>query len=411
MKRRKLLKTIGLATGGLMLPVGHSSWVARGFDLSFGRAKNPPRLVVILLRGAVDGLNVVVPHQELEYYNQRPNIAIAPPGEKNGAIDLDGFFGLHPTLKDLMPFWRKQNLAFICNSGSPDGTRSHFDAQYYLESGTPGFKNTPDGWLNRLLVHLDEDRPTQALNIGNRTPKILKGQAAVAHLRPGKNSVAKIPLDRDHIGNAFDSLYGGNSNLDRAYQEGKQAREIILKELTQEMMSASGSALSPSQFVDDAADVAKLIVGDTKTQLAFMDIGGWDTHIQEPTLLNRALPDLGKGLATMIKNLGDVYQNTVIMVMSEFGRTVKENGNIGTDHGHGNFMWLLGGAVQGGKVSGEWTGLDEASLYQKRDLPVNTDFRDVIATVLSNHLQISSDQLAQVFPNYSFMTDKLNLIR
>ena len=407
MKRRKLLKTIGLATGGLMLPVGQKSWVARGLS----RKPNPPRLVVILLRGAIDGLSVVVPHQDLDYYAQRPNIAVAPPGESRGAIDLDGFFGLNPNLQPLMPFWRQQNLAFIANSGSQVKTRSHFDAQDYLESGTPGIKRTADGWLNRLLLQLDESRPTQALNVGKVTPRILQGKAAVAHLRPGKDSLRQIPLDRDRVGTAFDSLYGGQGKLDLIYQQGREAREIIRQELTQEMMAASGQALSANQFVDDAAEVAKLIAGNTKTQVAFMDVGGWDSHIRQPSLLNRALPNLGKGLATLATNLGTVYDQTTIVVMSEFGRTVKENGNKGTDHGYGNFMWLLGGAVQGGKIYGDWTGLSESQLHEQRDLPVTTDFRDAIATILRNHLQLDSQQIAQVFPNYTFASSQLDLVR
>ena len=407
MKRRKLLKTIGLATGGLMLPVGQKSWVAQGLS----QKPSPPRLVIILLRGAIDGLNVVVPHQDLDYYAQRPNIAVAPPGESQGAIDLNGFFGLNPNLQPLMPFWRQQNLAFIANSGSQVKTRSHFDAQDYLESGTPGIKRTADGWLNRLLLQLDESRPTQALNVGKVTPRILQGKAAVAHLRPGKDSLRQIPLDRDRVGTAFDSLYGGQGKLDLIYQQGREAREIIRQELTQEMMAASGQALSANQFVDDAAEVAKLIAGNTKTQVAFMDVGGWDSHIRQPSLLNRALPNLGKGLATLATNLGTVYEQTTIVVMSEFGRTVKENGNKGTDHGYGNFMWLLGGAVKGGKIYGNWAGLAESQLHEQRDLPVTTDFRDAIATILRNHLQLDSQQIAQVFPNYTFASSQLDLVR
>ena len=177
------------------------------------------------------------------------------------------------------------------------------------------------------------------------------------------------------------------------------------------MMQASGQALSPNQFVDDAAEVAQLISGSTKTQLAFMDVGGWDSHIQQPGLLNRALPNLGKGLATLVTNLGEVYNKTTIVVMSEFGRTVKENGNRGTDHGHGNFMWLLGGAVKGGQIYGDWTGLSESQLHEQRDLPVSTDFRDAIAEILSNHLQLNSQQIAQVFPNYVFSGNQIDLIR
>ena len=396
MKRRKFFQTVGLATGAMMIPVGCSSWVARGVN----QTKNSQRLVVILLRGGIDGLNVVIPHQDPNYYSLRPTIAISQPGENQGAIDLDGFFGLHPALSDLMPFWQQKSLAFIHNCGSPDETRSHFDAQDYMESGTPGIKKTSDGWLNRLLAQLPKDKPTQALNVGNTTPKILRGTMPIAHLRPGKNSLSPLPLDRPEVNQAFDRLYANNNKLGRVYQEGRQARSLILQELNQEMMSASRGAISPHKFVDDAAEVAQLIAGNANTQLAFMDIGGWDTHINEPGILNRSLPPLGEGLATLANNLGSVYNDTIIVVMSEFGRTARENGNKGTDHGHGNVMWLLGGGVKGGKVYGDWTGLSEAYLYQKRDLPVTTDFRTAIALILSQHLQINSQQLASVFPDY-----------
>jgi uncharacterized protein (DUF1501 family) len=396
MDRRKFLQRVGLAAGGMMIPVGCHSWVARGVSES----QNRQRLVVILLRGAIDGLSIVIPHQDADYYALRPNIAVNKPGESEGAIALNDFFGLHPALSDLIPFWEQKSLAFIHNCGSPDATRSHFDAQDYLESGTPGVKSTDDGWLNRLLAQLPKEQPTQALNVGNTTPKILTGIMPIAHLRPGKNSLSVLPLDKTPVSNAFDRLYSGDSKLDKAYQEGRQARNLILQQLNQEMMAASRGALSASQFVDDAAKVAKLIAGDAKTQLAFMDIGGWDTHINQPGILERSLPPLGQGLATLVQNLGEVYRDTVIVVMSEFGRTARENGNNGTDHGHGNLMLLLGDAIQGGRVYGKWSGLSESNLHEQRDLPVTTDFREAIATILTQHLQLNSQQLASVLPNY-----------
>ena len=405
MKRRKLLQALGLATGGMIIPIGCSSWVARGLE----KSNNPSRLVVILLRGGIDGLNIVVPHQDADYYLSRPNIAIDYPRESQGAIDLDGFFGLHPALANLLPLWQQKSLAFINNCGSSSETRSHFDAQDYLETGTPEIKTTSDGWLNRLLAQLRKDNPTQALNVGNTTPKIMQGSMAIANLKPGKNSLSPLPLDRPRINTAFDRLYDGNGKLAKAYGEGGQARVKIVKQLKQEMMSASRGAVSSHQFVDDAAEVARLIAGDTKTQLAFMDIGGWDTHINEPGILNRSLPALGKGLTTLVENLGTTYKNTVIVVMSEFGRTVKENGNNGTDHGYGNVMWLLGGAIKGG-IYGDWTGLSQSALHDRRDLPVTTDFRDAIASILRQHLGISSSQLTSVFPNYQF-GDRLNFLR
>ena len=406
MKRRKFLANMALATGGMLIPVGSQSWIARGAN----HIKNPQRLVVILLRGGIDGLNLVVPHQEKDYYEVRPSIAIPYPGEPEGIIDLDGFFGLHPALSALIPFWRQKDLAFIYNSGSPDKTRSHFDAQDYIESGTPGTKSTPDGWLNRLLAILPPDRLTQALNVGIKTPKILQGNMAVANLRPGKNSLQKLPIDRPGVHNAFDSLYSNDSELAQAYRKGIAAREIIMAELQQEMISASGNATSVNGFVDDAKEVGKLMRSDARTQLAFMNVGGWDSHVGEKMLLKKSLPHLGKGLGTLVKELDDVYHNTTILVISEFGRTVKENGNQGTDHGHGNVIWLLGGPVRGGQIYGQWEGLADSVLYEGRDLPVTIDFRDAIASILLNHMSISQSKLGTIFPGYQFQNN-LNLIK
>ncbi len=406
MKRRKLLQTLALASGSMLLPVGCNSWVAKEVK----GLSNRKRLITIFLRGAIDGLNVVVPHQESDYYEARPTIAIPYPGEKAGAIDLDGFFGLHPGLADILPLWKQKTLAFIYNSGSPDGTRSHFDAQDYMESGTPGIKSTSDGWMNRLLARLPQDRPTQAVNVGNTTPKILQGKMPIANLSPGANSTRPISIDRPRISSAFELMYGGQDSLSKAYQEGIKARSIILEELNQEMMSANRNAGTVNQFVDDAAEVAQLIVSDARTQLAFMEVGGWDTHIAQKQVFNRSLPNLGKGLATLVQGLGSVYSDTVIVVISEFGRTVQENGNNGTDHGHGNVMWLLGGGVRGGKVYHQWSGLTESELYEGRDLPVTIDFRDAIAYVLREHLSISNQDLGYIFPQYQLVSN-LNFLR
>ncbi|MGK7898108.1 MAG: DUF1501 domain-containing protein [Xenococcus sp. (in: cyanobacteria)] len=406
MKRRKFLEHLALATGGMLIPVGRQTWVAR----SANQVNNPQRLVVILLRGGIDGLNVVVPHQEPNYYDLRPAIAIPYPGEPQGVIDLDGFFGLHPALSDLVPLWKRKNIAFVCNSGSPDNTRSHFDAQDYIESGTPGRKSTSDGWMNRLLANLPADRITQALNVGITTPKILQGTMAVANLRPGKNSLHKLPIDRPAINQAFARLYNDDSELAQAYRKGIEAREIIMAELQPEMNSASGNANSVNGFVDDAKEVGKLIRSDARTQLAFMNIAGWDTHMGEKNILQHSLPHLGKGLATLIKELGHIYSNTAIIAISEFGRTVKENGNQGTDHGHGNVMWLLGGGIRGGQIYGKWEGLEDSTLYEGRDLPVTTDFREVISSILVNHMAISQSKLGNIFPGYQFQ-NSLNFIK
>jgi uncharacterized protein (DUF1501 family) len=404
MKRRKFLQAASLLSGGMLIPVGLNSWVAKGIAET-GRTK---RLIVVFLRGAVDGLSVVIPHQETDYYQARPTIAVPYPHETDGAIDLDGFFGLHPSLKDILPFWQQENLAFIHSCGSPDATRSHFDAQDYMESGTPGVKSTADGWLNRLLAYLHPEELTQALNVGNTTPRILRGQMPVSHLKPGRQSANRLAIDFPSIDRAFSSLYDGRDALSQAYREGLKARKMILAELDLEMKAASGDALPVANFVDDAAEVAKLMGGDTKTQVAFMEIGGWDTHINQKRILDNLLTPLGEGLAILIEGLGAIYSDTVIMVMSEFGRTVRENGNEGTDHGHGNLIWLLGGGVRGGKIYGQWQGLRESALHEGRDLPVTTDFREAIALILTQHLSISTANSARILPGYRAVNN-LNL--
>ena len=404
MKRRNFIRAASLATGGMLIPVGLNSWVARGV----GQSLNSKRLIVVLLRGGMDGLNVVVPHQETDYYQYRPTIAVPYPQEKQGVLDLDGFFGLNPQLKNLMPFWRDKSLGLIHSSGLPIPERSHFQAQDYLENGTPGIKNTRDGWMNRLLAELSTDSLTQALNVGLTTPYILKGKMKIANLKPGKDSVGTIPTDNPVVSQAFDSLYSGSDALSQAYQDGRKARAKIMTDLTQEMMSASRGAKNVNAFVDDAGEVARLMLGNAKTQIAFMEIGGWDSHINQNAILDRLLKPLGEGLATLARDLKSIYADTVIVVMSEFGRTAQENGTKGTDHGHGNAMLLLGGAIQGGKVYGQWQGLNSSALHQERDLAVTTDYREVMGNILQSHLGIDEAGLARIFPDFQ-LANKLNL--
>ncbi len=403
MKRRKLLTIASLATTGMLLPIGFNSWVARGTD----SANNRKRLVVVFLRGGVDGLNILVPHQETNYYKLRPTIAVPYPDRENGAIDLDGFFGLHPKLKELLPLWKEKKLAFIHASGLPVAERSHFQAQDYIESGTPGIKTTSDGWMNRLLAEFSQNRSTQALNVGITTPYILRGEMEVANLKPGNNSTAPIFTDRPEVNLAFGELYGGDDPLSKAYQNGRKAREIILKDLTQEMMSANRGAKNGNAFVNDAAEVARLMVGNAQTQLAFMEIGGWDTHINQNRAFDRLLPPLAEGLVRLTEGLEPIFSDTAIVVISEFGRTVKENGNQGTDHGYGNVMFLLGGAIKGKKIYTEWSGLDSSVLYENRDLPVTTDFREPLSVVLKQHLSLSNNSLNRVFPDFK-ANNKIN---
>ncbi|KGF72889.1 hypothetical protein DO97_04085 [Neosynechococcus sphagnicola sy1] len=399
MNRRHFLQQAGLLTASSVFSIGLHGWALRT------EAASRQRLVVIFLRGAVDGLNVVVPYQESTYYSARPNIAIPQPGKPEGALNLDGQFGLHPALNPLMPLWQNRSLAFVQACGSPDPTRSHFDAQDYMETGILGNKRASDGWMNRLLQVLPDHSPTQALNLGATMPRILTGKMPVANLPLGKGAINTLPLDRPQVSNAFDRLYSGSDPLSQAYQEGQRARKTLLTDLNSEMIMANNGAPLPDQgFNQDMRRLAHLMVSDASIQLAFLSLGGWDTHVNQGSnngLLAGHLRALGSGLTTLAQGLGSVYRETVILVISEFGRTVHENGNRGTDHGHGNVLWAMGGRVQGGKVYGQWPGLATAQLYEGRDLAVTTDFRDPIASVLTQHLHLDRGKITQIFPGYT----------
>ncbi len=399
MKRRNFLLHTGLFSATAIASLSSTAWVAR----SAVPNSNEKRLIVIFLRGAVDGLNIVVPYTETAYYQGRPGIAIPQPLKDGGVLDLDGQFGLHPALAPLMPFWHQRNLAFVHASGSPDPTRSHFDAQKYMESGTPGNGHTGDGWLNRLLAEVAQKTPIQAVTVGETTPWIFYGRMPVANLASGRGADRKLPIDRPQVAAAFDKLYQGNSSLSQTYREGRMARQAIMNDLDEETKMANNGAPLPDGFAGDAQRLGQLMVSDPRVELGFMALGGWDTHVNQggsKGQLAGNLEKLGAGLAVLANSLGSVYQNTAIVVMSEFGRTVHQNNDGGTDHGHGNVMWILGGKVRGGKVYGQWPGLATNQLYQGRDLAITTDFRDVISAVLENHLHLNDSQLSRVLPSY-----------
>jgi uncharacterized protein (DUF1501 family) len=396
MQRRDFLNAFA-AGAGLMIPLGREAWAATSVQRPTDR-----KLIVVMLRGAVDGLNVVAPIGDENYAQLRPSIALAAPGKDNGALDLDGYFGLHPALAPLMPLWREKKLAFVHASGSPDATRSHFDAQDYMESATPGVKSTPDGWMNRLIATLPgTSTPTRAVSVGPTMPRILSGQAAAINIANGSAAGKPGALDRPQLATAFDQLYMGHERFGKVYQDGREAHKEVMAATMAESMAADGGAPLPNGFPDDAARLALLMRNDPNVQMAFFALGGWDTHASQGAgtgqLANRLAP-LGQGLALLAQKLGPMFEDTTIVVMSEFGRTARENGNGGTDHGHGNVMWVLGGGVAGGKVLGDWQGVGNGQLNEGRDLPVTTDFRTVLAQIAERHLRLSDSQLAQVFP-------------
>jgi uncharacterized protein (DUF1501 family) len=409
MNRRHFLFASAAAATGLALPFGRAGWTVRAAETDASHKK----LVVIFLRGAVDGLSVVVPYGDDSYYGARRSIALKPPGRDGGVLDLDGHFGLHPALAPLMTPWRGGSLAFVQACGSPDPTRSHFDAQLYMENGTPGRGATADGWLNRLLAALPGPHaPTQALSFGPQMPRILSGPQAVANIALGEAAEKPLAVDRPGVSKAFAQLYGGDDKMSRTFQQGMAARQQMAADMSaqnnammsddHEQMAANNGAPLPQGFPDDAARLARMMRQDPSIRVAFLALGGWDTHIgqgnAEGQLADRLKP-LGEGLSKLVTGLGPSYQDTLIVVMSEFGRTVHENGNGGTDHGHGTVMWLLGGDVIGGKVHGTWPGLAEDRLYQQRDLAVTSDFRAILGPAVSRHLHLPEGTASALFPS------------
>jgi uncharacterized protein (DUF1501 family) len=398
-QRRDFLRAAATLSAAGVVLIGTHAWAARAPD----GGGNHKRLVVVFMRGAVDGLNVVVPYGDSQYYEQRPNIAIPRTGSSDtSVIDLDGHFGLHPALAQLLPQWRNRTLAFVHACGSPDPTRSHFDAQDFMESGTPGVRITPDGWMNRVLAALPGDHsPTEAVSLGATLPRIFAGRMPVANILLGRGADHPIPLDNPQIENAFDQLYSGNDQLSQAFREGQAARKRILAELQQDMTAADAGAPPADGFSGDTGRLARLIARDPTIRLAFLAVSGWDTHINEGSFkgqLANHLKPLGDGLASFADQLGPAYADTVILVISEFGRTVRENGNGGTDHGHGNVMWVMGGPVRGGQVYGSWNGLSPTNLYQERDVAVTTDFREPISNILRAHMGMTAQQVSAIFP-------------
>ena len=411
MQRRHFLRS-ATAAGLAWTAVGRTAFAAT----AAAPLPGSKRLVVVFLRGAVDGLSVVVPYSEGAYYRERSTIALERPGQGGGVFDLDGHFGLNPNLAPLMPLWQSGKLAFVHASGSPDPTRSHFDAQDYMESGTPGRKGTPDGWLNRLL---GAEPPvvvqagaragvTRGISVGATLPRIWAGPNPVANIANGARATKPTLLDRPQVSKAFDALYAGDDAMSRAYRESQQSRAEVNEAMgpaamDHEQMVANNGAPLPNGFPDDAGRLAQLMRRDPNVQLAFLALGGWDTHVNQGgakgQLANRLQP-LGQGLAELAARLGPVFDDTTILVISEFGRTARQNGTGGTDHGHGNVMWALGGNIAGGKVYGRWPGIDASALNEGRDLAVTTDFRQVLAGVCMNNLGLPDNRLAAVFPGF-----------
>src|SRR3989440_6906654 len=376
---------------------------------------NKKQLVVLFQRGAADGLNIVVPFGESNYYRMRPTIAIPQPkrGGTDAAIDLDGFFGLHPSLAPLEPLFHKNQLAIVHAAGSPDPTRSHFDAQDFMESGTPGLKSTEDGWLNRAMQTLAEKQqrsPFSAIALSTAMPRTLAGKfPAVAISNINDFGVGGRNPNAAPISNTFEAMYSQSVDtvLHGTGQETFEAVKMLKSADPSKYIPAAGANYPRGRFGDSLKQLAQLIKANLGVQVAFADIGGWDHHVNEGGTqgqLANVLSDFSQSLAAFWTDLGDLGEDTVVVTMSEFGRTARENGNRGTDHGHANVMFILGGPVKGGKVYGRWPGLQQEHLYEGRDLAVTTDFRQVLSEAVYTHL--GNKELAKVFPGFEKNTQK-----
>jgi uncharacterized protein (DUF1501 family) len=400
--RRIFLKSTGLAlVGGGLLP--------RVFVRMAGASTLTPSrraLVAIFQRGAVDGLNVLVPFGESAYYAARPTIAVPRPGSgERAALDLDGFFGLHPSLTALHPLFRDGSAAFVHAVGSPDATRSHFDAQDFMESGTPGVKSTRDGFLSRALTASPKAgaSPLRAVALAPTLPRILSG-ASGAQTIPRLDAFGlRAGAGADDTARSFESLYADTVDgaLRATARESFDAVRLVRDANPARRAPDNGAVYPRGPLGDSLRQIAQLIKSDVGLEVAFTDVGGWDTHVAEGggegPLANR-LRDFGNAIAAFSRDLGSRMADVTLVTLSEFGRTVRENGNRGTDHGHANVMLLLGGGVRGGRVYGRWPGLDAARLYEGRDLAVTTDFRDLFAEILSTRMGVRD--LTAVFPGY-----------
>ncbi|MCY7307130.1 MAG: DUF1501 domain-containing protein [Rhodoferax sp.] len=408
-----------------------SAWAAPGAWGQNQRNDSDGRLVVLFLRGAYDGLSALVPHGDSNYYALRPNIAIPrPDGTPQTALALDAQFGLHPALAPLMPFWKQGVLTALPAAGSPGTTRSHFDAQHHWEIGIPGKSGNAPGWLNTLAgYHMraasaagQTAAQSVAIGVGEANPQILAGSAAVQLVPRGQAATRQGAVGDERTRDAVMRLYSGQDALSQAFRAGADSRMQTAQVLSsgmaspsmesREMLAANNGAGSAQGLLLDAQHLGTLMRQDRRLRLGFLSAGGWDTHANQGAVTGQLANHLGNLAAALVQLRRDFSQtNDLVLVCSEFGRTSAENGTRGTDHGHGNAMWMLGNRVQGGRVHGNWTGLAPANLHEGRDLPVHHDFRAVIAQVLRATQGLGNNEIDALFPGFTWDASLDGLLR
>ena len=387
MQRRHLLQ---LGLGAATLPA--QLWAA---------SPDTPRLLVVFLRGAYDAANLLVPTASSFYYESRPNIAIA----KTAALKLDADWGLAPALTDsIHPLWLKQQAAFVPFAGTNDASRSHFETQDHIELGQPdeGGRDFRSGFMNRLAGVIGAGKPAtsrlEAMAFTDQVPLILRGNLPVAN--QALRDLGKPAINAQQA-QVIASMYA-NTRLAGTVSGGFEVRDEVSREMAGEMEAASRGAIAAKGFALEARRVARLM--RERVTLGFIDVGGWDTHVGEGGAtgqLATKLGELGKGLALFADEMGPQWKNTVVVVVSEFGRTFRENGNRGTDHGHGSAYWVLGGSVKGGRIAGEQVEVKAATLFQNRDYPVLNEYRALFGGLARRMYGLSDAQLDTVFPGAS----------
>jgi uncharacterized protein (DUF1501 family) len=416
--RRNGVTRRGFLRGGALALVGTSvvpAFLTRAVYAEVDRAAaSKKKLVVIFQRGACDGMNVVVPYAEKNYYKMRPTIAI----QKSDVLDLDGYFGLHPMMSSMKPLYDQGHLAIVHAAGSPDPSRSHFDAQDFMESGTPGVKSTPDGWLNRALQVGPVDgtaSPFRAVALNPEIPRTLQGKVpAVAVANLADFSVGGRGPQTSAVSNAFEAMYDESTDsvLHGTGEETFEAVKMLKASNPAQYKPADGVVYPNGAFGNSMKQIAQLLKANLGVEAAFSDIGGWDTHQNQGAangqLANR-LKEFSDTIGAFWRDMGDEAENVTLVTMSEFGRTARQNGTGGTDHGHANVMFVLGGAVKGGKVYGNWPGVNDDQLNEGRDLKVTTDFRNVLGEAA--YKTLGARKLDVVFPGAQLDADRfLNFV-
>lgn len=392
MLRRHCLQALGASALGLATASAQVAAAPRAGDA---------RLLLVFLRGGYDCASLLVPTSSSFYYESRPNIAIARPGEEGGALELTSDWGLHPVLApSLLPLYQRRELAFVPFAGTDDLSRSHFDTQDSIELGQPlsGRRDYGSGFLNRLAAELGAKRTTASpMAFTSTLPLVLRGAVDVPNTALAA-AAGKAGVDERQAG-LIDMMYRSTA-LAGPVAEGFATQAEVARSMQGEMDAASRNALSTKGFEGTARRMARLM--QTRYHLGFVDVGGWDTHVGQGNatgaLANR-FEELGRGLAGFADEMGaTAWKNTVVVVVSEFGRTFRENGNRGTDHGHGTVFWVLGGGVAGGRIAGEQQALSATTLFQNRDHPVLNDYRAVLGGLFGRMYGLNATALARVFP-------------